>query len=322
MTAPVVVAARGLQKSYGEVVAVRGIDFEIGAGEFFGFLGPNGAGKTTTMSMLQAVARRTGGQLEVLGLDPAVDGKRIRQRIGVCPQEDNLDPDLQVRDNLLVYARYFGVPRREARRRAQELLALMQLEHKADVAVSELSGGMKRRLTLARSLVNEPELVILDEPSTGLDPQARHLIWQKLRQLRERGCTLLLTTHYMDEAERLCDRLVVMDRGRILASGAPAALIEEHVGREVVELTLPFAGSSATPPEETSTGREAEDVALRLELTPVRSGDQWVFFFRDPADPRLDRLTQHARQRAWSCRVRRAGLEDVFLQLTGRELLD
>jgi len=303
-----IVVARGLEKRYGDFVAVRGIDFSIAPGEFFGFLGPNGAGKTSTMRMLQAVARPSGGHLEVLGLDPAVDGKAVRQRIGVCPQEDNLDPDLRVRDNLLVYARYFGIPQTRARRRTDELLALMQLEEKADVSVYALSGGMKRRLTIARSLINEPEMVLLDEPSTGLDPQARHLIWQKLRLLRERGVTLILTTHYMDEAERLCDRVVVMDHGHILAEGQPAALIAEHVGSEVVELTLPEAREGAL-----TTGLPLDAVHR------VRAGDQCVFFFRE-ARPVMDDLLQRARELGVPCLLRRAGLEDVFLELTGREL--
>jgi lipooligosaccharide transport system ATP-binding protein len=302
------VEARALRKTYADLVAVDGIDFAIEAAECFGFLGPNGAGKTSTIRMLQAVAEPTGGTLRVLGLDPSTQGKEVRRRIGVCPQEDNLDPDLRVRDNLLVYGRYFQLDRGAVAARADELLRFVGLEEKAMAQVTELSGGMKRRLVLARALVNQPELLVLDEPTTGLDPQARHLIWQKLRELKQRGVTMVLTTHYMEEAERLCDRLVIMDQGRILEGGKPAELVARHVGHEVVELR--FAD-------------EAEaDLLQGLDLDGVeseRAGDVRVFFFREPS-PRIAALTERALRAGVSALVRRAGLEDVFLKLTGREL--
>ncbi|HOU94165.1 MAG TPA: ABC transporter ATP-binding protein, partial [Polyangiaceae bacterium] len=240
-----VVEARGLVKRYGDLVAVAGIDLSVRRGECFGLLGANGAGKTTTLRMIQAVSPPSGGNLRVLGLDPVRDGKRVRARLGVCAQDDNLDPDLTVLENLLVYGSYFPQPRAVTRARAQELLTFMALEEKRDRRLRELSGGMKRRLMIARALMNDPEVFVLDEPTTGLDPAARHLIWQKIRELAGRGVTMLLTTHYMDEAERLCDRLVIMDRGRVLAEDAPRALIERHVGHEVVELRVPAAEEAA-----------------------------------------------------------------------------
>jgi lipooligosaccharide transport system ATP-binding protein len=302
------VVAKDLRKVYGDLVAVAGVDFTIAPGECFGFLGPNGAGKTSTIRMLQAVAVPTGGSLRVLGLDPVTDGKEVRRRIGVCPQEDNLDPDLRVRDNLLVYGRYFQLERALCARRADELLVFVGLEEKKKAQVTELSGGMKRRLVLARALVNAPELLVLDEPTTGLDPQARHLIWQKLRELKQRGVTMVLTTHYMEEAERLCDRLVIMDQGKILEHGTPLELVRKHVGHEVVELRYPDE-------------REAEVLAA-LDVDGVeteRAGDMRAFFFREPS-PRIAELTQHALTLGVPALVRRAGLEDVFLKLTGREL--
>jgi lipooligosaccharide transport system ATP-binding protein len=302
------VEAEGLRKTYGELVAVDGIDFAIEPAECFGFLGPNGAGKTSTIRMVQAVAEPTAGRLRVLGLDPGVDGKEVRRRIGVCPQEDNLDPDLRVRDNLLVYGRYFQLEQALVAKRADELLAFVGLEEKAKAQVTELSGGMKRRLVLARALVNQPELLVLDEPTTGLDPQARHLLWQKLRELKQRGVTMVLTTHYMEEAERLCDRLVVMDQGKILEAGAPKALVQKHVGAEVVELRYP--------------DEEQPELLAGLDLDGVeseRAGDMRVFFFREPS-PRIAALTERAQKAGIAVLVRRAGLEDVFLKLTGREL--
>ena len=240
-----VVEAVGLEKSYGEMRAVRGVDFSVKRGECFGFLGPNGAGKTTTMRMVQAVAAPTAGRLSVLGMDPVSDGKRVRAAIGVCPQTDNLDPDLTVIENLHVYGRYFPQPKTTTQARSEELLTFVALSEKRDRRIAELSGGMKRRLAIARALINEPELLILDEPTTGLDPQARHLVWQKLRELSDRGVTMLLTTHYMDEAERLCDRLVVMDEGRILDEGAPRALVSRLPIRAVPWATR--CSSSAFP---------------------------------------------------------------------------
>src|SRR3954470_22669108 len=230
------ISARGLRKSFGDFEAVRGIDVEVRRAEAFGFLGPNGAGKTSTMRMVAAVSPPSGGELRVLGLDPAADGSAIRARLGVCPQEDTLDTELSVRENLLVYGRYFGLGRREVAERADELLDFFQLGERRDDKVDNLSGGMKRRLTIARSLVNDPELLLLDEPTTGLDPQARHLLWDKLFRLKQQGVTLVLTTHYMDEAEQLCDRLVVMDGGLIAARGSPAELIRDYSTREVTEL--------------------------------------------------------------------------------------
>jgi lipooligosaccharide transport system ATP-binding protein len=307
MSEPAVVA-RALVKRYGELCAVNGVDFEIRAGECFGFLGPNGAGKTSTMRMMQAVATPTSGTLTVLGLDVARDGKRVRRRIGVCPQEDNLDVDLRVRDNLIVYGGYFGMARAEREQRADELLAFVSLEDRAGARVPELSGGMKRRLTIARALVSRPELLILDEPTTGLDPQARQMLWHKLRELKGGGVTMVLSTHYMEEAERLCDRLVIMDRGRILTEGAPAELVDEHVGREVVELHASEADQAR--------------VLDGLELAGVggeRTDDTRALFFRGE-DARVAEIGERARRAGVPFLARRAGLEDVFLQLTGREL--
>lgn len=231
--------ARGLIKRFGDFTAVDGIDLEVAPGEAFGFLGPNGAGKSSTMRMISCVSMPTSGELRILGMDPQREGSRIRARLGVCPQLDNLDPDLSVRENLTTYARYFGLSKVEAQRRATELLDFAQLREKADSQVEPLSGGMKRRLTIARAMVNEPDLVLLDEPTTGLDPQARHLLWERLFRLKQRGATLVLTTHYMDEAEQLCDRLVVMDGGRIVAEGSPRSLITTYSTPEVVELRFP-----------------------------------------------------------------------------------
>ncbi|MDX6645128.1 MAG: lipooligosaccharide transport system ATP-binding protein, partial [Miltoncostaeaceae bacterium] len=246
MTGPAeAVRARGLSKSFGAVPAVRGIDFTIAARECFGFLGPNGAGKTTTMRMLGCQSPRAGGELTVLGMDPEREPRQLKRRLGVVPQEANLDLELTVRENLLVYARYFDIPKGVARERADALLAFVQLGERADDEVDRLSGGMKRRLQIARALINAPDLILLDEPTTGLDPQARHLVWERLRELKRRGTTLVLTTHYMDEAAQLCDRLVIMDDGRIVREGAPAALVAEVVGREVLELRL--APADMTP---------------------------------------------------------------------------
>ncbi|HWB37522.1 MAG TPA: ABC transporter ATP-binding protein, partial [Rugosimonospora sp.] len=228
--------ARNLVKRFGDFTAVAGIDVDVSAGEAFGFLGPNGAGKSSTMRMIGCVSQPTSGELRILGMDPRRDGTSIRARLGVCPQQDSLDPELTVKENLVTYARYFGIPRRVAKVRADELLEFVQLTDRAGSKVEPLSGGMKRRLTIARALVNEPEIVLLDEPTTGLDPQARHLVWERLFRLKQQGVTLVLTTHYMDEAEQLCDRLVVMDGGKIVAEGSPRTLIEQYSTREVVEL--------------------------------------------------------------------------------------
>ncbi|GAA3272440.1 MULTISPECIES: ABC transporter ATP-binding protein [Dactylosporangium] len=302
------IAATGLVKRFGEFTAVDGIDVRVAPGEAFGFLGPNGAGKSSTMRMIGCVSRPTGGSLRILGLDAARDGPAIRARLGVCPQLDTLDPELTVLENLVVYARYFGIPRRVARERARELLDFVQLTDRADAKVEPLSGGMKRRLTIARALVNEPDLVLLDEPTTGLDPQARHLVWERLFRLKQRGVTLVLTTHYMDEAEQLCDRLVVMDGGRIVAEGAPRELIERHSTREVVEVR--FAADDA------DLAGKLDGVGERVEALPDR-----VLVYTHDGDGALAEIAARGLAPS-STLVRRGSLEDVFLQLTGRTLVE
>jgi lipooligosaccharide transport system ATP-binding protein len=257
------VVATGLVKRFGQFVAVDGVDFEIVRGECFGFLGPNGAGKTSTMRMISCMSPVSEGTLRVLGMDPARDGTRIRARLGLVPQEDSLDLELTVLDNLIVYARYFDIPRAEARRRAADLLEFAQLSERAHDKVDPLSGGMKRRLTIARALVSQPDLLILDEPTTGLDPQARHLLWDRLYRLKQEGVTLVVTTHYMEEAEQLCDRLVIMDHGRFAAHGTPRELIERYSTREVVELRF------ATPDEQ-ARALPLGELAQRLEVLPDR----------------------------------------------------
>jgi lipooligosaccharide transport system ATP-binding protein len=304
------VRARALSKRFDDFTAVDGIDFDVQPGEVFGFLGPNGAGKSSTMRMIACVSPATGGELRVLDADPATDGARIRARLGVVPQEDNLDTELSVADNLIIYGRYFGIPRAVLRERVSELLDFVQLGDRAASKVDPLSGGMKRRLTIARALVNEPDLLLLDEPTTGLDPQARHLVWERLYRLKQEGVTQVLTTHYMDEAERLCDRLVVMDNGRIVDEGTPAALIERHVTREVIELRL--AGSDpggATVDSIRRQGHRAEALTDRV-LVYADDGDAVL------ADLLADGL------RPASILVRRSTLEDVFLILTGRTLIE
>ncbi|MFJ1765217.1 ABC transporter ATP-binding protein [Amycolatopsis sp. NPDC088138] len=306
---PALVQAKALVKRFGEFEAVRGIDVEVRRGEAFGFLGPNGAGKSSTMRMIACVSPRTDGDLRVLGLDPDAAGPRIRARLGVVPQLDNLDVELTVRENLIVYARYFGLSRAVAKRKAAELLEFAQLTDRADDKVDPLSGGMKRRLTIARSLVNDPELLLLDEPTTGLDPQARHLLWDRLFRLKAQGTTLIVTTHYMDEAEQLCDRLVVMDHGRIAAEGSPAELISRYSTREVVELR--FASG-----EQESAAVQVEGLAERVEVLPDR-----VLLYSNNGEAALEGT--HARGlRPLSSLVRRSSLEDVFLRLTGRTLVD
>ncbi|HEX3304733.1 MAG TPA: ABC transporter ATP-binding protein [Streptosporangiaceae bacterium] len=301
--------AQGLVKRFGDFTAVDGIDVEVRRGEAFGFLGPNGAGKSSTMRMIGCVSPPTEGVLEILGLDPRRDGPRIRARLGVCPQLDNLDIELTVRENLTTYARFFGIPRKVARRRADELLEFVQLSERADSKVEPLSGGMKRRLTIARAMVNQPEMVLLDEPTTGLDPQARHLVWERLFRLKQQGVTLVLTTHYMDEAEQLCDRLVVMDGGRIAAEGSPRDLIEQYSTREVVELR--FAAESQEPYAEKLAG-----LGERLEVLPDR-----VLLYVDDGDEAAAEVQRRSLMPA-SVLVRRSSLEDVFLHLTGRTLVD
>ena len=304
------VEGRALTKSFGRFVAVDGIDFLVEAGEAFGFLGPNGAGKSSTMRMIGCVSPVSGGELRVLGMDPAVDGPAIRSRLGSVPQEDNLDTELTVWDNLFIYGRYFGLPRNVIRERAEELLGFLQLADRRNSRVDPLSGGMKRRLTVARALMNQPELLLLDEPTTGLDPQARHLLWERLYQLKNDGVTLVLTTHYMDEAEQLCDRLVIMDRGRIAAEGSPRQLIERHCTREVVELR--FASDEAR----TDALPRIKELGERLELLADR-----VIVYTDEGDAAVTALATDNVEPA-SVLVRRATLEDVFLTLTGRSLED
>ena len=304
-----VIAARALRKTYKELVAVDDISFEVSPGESFGLLGPNGAGKSTTMRMLGAVSTRTSGDLDILGLDPNDFGPEVRSRLGVVPQSDNLDTELKVRENLIVYGRYFGIPRSVIAKRADELLEFAQLSDRAKSRVDDLSGGMKRRLTIARALVNEPRILLLDEPTTGLDPQARHVLWDRLFRLKEQGTTLVLTTHYMDEAEQLCDRLVVIDKGVIMAEGSPAALIREYSSREVLELRF-------------GTDRNVDAVASlqgigdRIETLPDR-----VLVFVHDGEHALEEVTRRGIEPLTSL-VRRSSLEDVFLRLTGRTLVE
>ncbi|MCG5213521.1 ABC transporter ATP-binding protein [Streptosporangium sp. KLBMP 9127] len=303
------ILARGLAKRFGDFTAVDGIDVSVAPGEAFGFLGPNGAGKSSTMRMISCVSLPTSGELRIFGMDPAVDGSAIRARLGVCPQLDNLDPDLSVRENLTTYARYFGLSRAEARRRADELLEFARLTEKAGSRVEPLSGGMKRRLTIARAMVNDPELVLLDEPTTGLDPQARHLLWERLFRLKQQGTTLVLTTHYMDEAEQLCDRLVVMDGGRIVAEGSPRALIETYSTAEVVELRF----GQIRPADIVG---KLEGIGERADPLPDR-----VLLYTADGDAAVAEVTRRGLQPS-SVLVRRSTLEDVFLHLTGRTLVD
>ena len=308
--AEALVTACGLVKRFGQLTAVDGIDVEVRRGEAFGFLGPNGAGKSSTMRMIGCVSPRSGGELRVLGMDPDRDGPHIRARLGVVPQQDNLDSELTVRQNLHVYGRYFGLTKSHVRAKATELLAFAQLTDRADDEVERLSGGMKRRLTIARSLINDPELLLLDEPTTGLDPQARHLLWDRLVRLKHNGVTLIITSHYMDEAEQLCDRLVVMDRGRIAAEGSPGELISRYCTREVVELRFsPCADTTAM--EDQLAG-----LADRIEVLPDR-----VLLYATDGEAVLSAV--HTRGvNPMSSLVRRSTLEDVFLRLTGRTLVD
>ena len=311
---PPLILARGLTKKFGAFTAVDAIDFQVAPGESFGFLGPNGAGKTSTMRMIGCVSAATDGTLTVLGLDPALDGPRIRARIGVVPQQDTLDTELSVRENLVIYGRYFDLSYREAGRRADELLDFVQLTDWAKSKVEPLSGGMKRRVTIARSLINEPSLLLLDEPTTGLDPQARHQVWDRLYRLKQQGVTLVLTTHYMDEAEQLCDRLVVMDKARIVAEGTPRQLIEEYSTREVLELRFPV-GVQETLDAELDALIDGTN-ARRLERLPDR-----VLVYAE--DGEAANATAHERGlRPESVLVRRSSLEDVFLRLTGRSLVE
>ncbi len=303
------VIAHALTKRFGDFTAVDSIDFEVQQGEAFGFLGPNGAGKSSTMRMIGAVSPITSGSLSVLGLDPATQGPELRARIGVVPQEDSLDVELTVAENLMIYGRYFGLARSVIRPRIEELLDFVQLNGKRDEKVDRLSGGMKRRLTIARSLINQPELLILDEPTTGLDPQARHVLWDRLYRLKQDGVTLIVTTHYMDEAEQLCDRLVVMDQARIVAEGAPADLIVQHSTREVLEMRFP-------PGTQEDNIAQLGGLADRMEILPDR-----VLLYTPDAD--AISTEAHARGIRPVAQVsRRSSLEDVFLKLTGRSLVE
>ncbi len=301
--------AEGLVKRFGAFTAVDGIDFDVQPGEAFGFLGPNGAGKSSTMRMIGSTSPVSGGTLRLFGLDPATHGREIRKRLGVVPQLDSLDSELTVEENLIIYGRYFDLSRAEARRRAGELLEFVQLSDRAKSRVEPLSGGMKRRVTIARSLINQPDLLLLDEPTTGLDPQARHILWDRLYRLKQQGVTLVLTTHYMDEAEQLCDRLVVMDAGRIVAEGSPRQLIEQHATREVLELRFP-AGANA------DNEHFAVGLGERHELLPDR-----ILVYANDGDQALASVIA-AGAKPESALVRRSTLEDVFLHLTGRTLVE
>ena len=303
------ISAVALSKRFAGFTAVDAVDFSVARGESFGFLGPNGAGKSSTMRMVGAVSPVSSGRLRILGLDPAEQGPAIRSRLGVVPQLDNLDSELTVWENLYIYGRYFGLPRRVLKPKIDELLDFAQLTDRARDKVEPLSGGMKRRLTIARSLINDPEILLLDEPTTGLDPQARHILWDRLYRLKHQGVTLVLTTHYMDEAEQLCDRLVVMDHGRIVAEGSPQQLIAEHVSREVAELRFGIDANAAAAERVSDLGERVEVLADRLLL------------YTDDGEAAL-RAVHERGLRPVSTLVRRASLEDVFLRLTGRSLVD
>ncbi len=313
VSAPVI-AARDLVKAYRvkgkpDFLAVDGLSFDVAPGESFGLLGPNGAGKSTTMKMIGAVSARSGGELSILGLDPDRYGPEIRSRLGVVPQQDTLDGELNVRENLYIYGRYFGLPAKVCRQKAEELLAFAQLGDKATSKVEQLSGGMKRRLTIARGLINDPRILLLDEPTTGLDPQARHVLWDRLFRLKEQGTTLVLTTHYMDEAEQLCDRLVVVDKGRIMAEGTPASLIREHSSREVLEVRFGSAHN-------VGAAERMHGIGDRVEVLP----DRVLVYARD-GEAALEQVGARDLHPITSL-VRRSSLEDVFLRLTGRSLIE
>jgi lipooligosaccharide transport system ATP-binding protein len=303
------ILASGLTKKFGDFTAVDAIDFQVRRGESFGLLGPNGAGKSTTMRMIATTMKRTGGELSILGKDPNSDGPEIRAHLGVVPQQDNNDPELTVRENLYAYGRYFGLPRSYLTPKIEELLDFAQLQEKRDNKVEALSGGMKRRLTIARGLVNEPEIYMLDEPTTGLDPQARHILWDRLFRLKEQGVTLVITTHYMDEAEQLCDRLIVMDKGRIMAEGSPAELIATYSSREVLEVRFGSERNAALAPI-------MDGVADRVEVLPDR-----ILLYAASGEEVLARIHAKGLQPVTSL-VRRSSLEDVFLRLTGRSLVE
>ena len=308
--------ATGLTKRYGDFTAVDGIDFSVARGESFGLLGPNGAGKSTTMRMIAATSSRSAGTISVAGLDPEKNGPEVRAKLGVIPQQDNLDEELSVRENIIMYGRYFGLPRRWLNTKTEELLEFAQLSHKATARVEDLSGGMKRRLTIARALVNEPEILLLDEPTTGLDPQARHVLWDRLFRLRELGTTLVLTTHHMDEAEQLCERLIVVDQGRIMAEGSPSALISKHSTREVLELRFGMDRNQEQAEQLTALLSSASVGFSHVEVLPDR-----LLVYASSAESALERIHSVGMQPITSL-VRRSSLEDVFLRLTGRTLVD
>lgn len=303
------IQARGLTKKYGDFTAVDGIDFEVAKGESFGLLGPNGAGKSTTMRIIAATSRRTSGTISILGRDPEEHGPQVRAHLGVVPQQDNLDTELTVSENLYIYGRYFGLSKKFVRDKVNELLAFAQLEEKRDVKVEALSGGMKRRLTIARALVSEPDILMLDEPTTGLDPQARHILWDRLFRLKEDGVTLIITTHFMDEAEQLCDRLIVMDKGKIMAEGSPAQLIRQYATREVLEVRFGSDRNQQVAPV-------LRELCDRIEELPDR-----ILLYVEDGEALLERIVAKKLHPTTSL-VRRSSLEDVFLRLTGRSLIE
>lgn len=305
----VVIRAKDLRKSYKDFVAVDGINFEVYRGESFGLLGPNGAGKSTTMKMISSVSQRTSGELEILGKEPNTQGPEIRAHLGVVPQKDLLDRELKVWENLMVYGRYFGLSRKWLKVKIEELLDFAQLKEKRNARADDLSGGMQRRLAIARGLVNEPEILLLDEPTTGLDPQARHILWDRLFRLKEQGVTLVITTHYMDEAEQLCDRLIVMDKGQIMAEGSPAELIKQYSSKEVVELRF------GTDKNE-QVAKDLKGMGERMEILPDR-----ILIYAEKGEELLSRIIESGKEPVTSL-VRRSSLEDVFLRLTGRTLID
>ena len=305
----VVIHAKDLRKTYKDFVAVDGINFDVYRGESFGLLGPNGAGKSTTMKMISSVSQRTSGDLEILGKEPNTQGPEIRAHLGVVPQKDLLDRELKVWENLMVYGRYFGLSRKWLKVKIEELLDFAQLQDKRNAKADDLSGGMQRRLAIARGLVNEPEILLLDEPTTGLDPQARHILWDRLFRLKEQGVTLVITTHYMDEAEQLCDRLIVMDKGQIMAEGSPAELIKKYSSREVVELRF------GTDKNE-QVAKDLEGMGERMEILPDR-----ILIYAEKGEELLTKIIEAGKHPVTSL-VRRSSLEDVFLRLTGRTLID
>jgi len=303
------ITATELTKKYGEFIAVDGVNFTVRRGESFGLLGPNGAGKSTTMKMIAATSQRTGGDLVILGKDPNTQGPEIRAHLGVVPQQDNLDRELKVWENLMVYGRYFGLSRKWLKGKIEELLEFAQLVEKRNNKTEELSGGMKRRLTIARGLINEPEILLLDEPTTGLDPQARHILWDRLFRLKEQGVTLVITTHYMDEAEQLCDRLMVMDKGKIMAEGSPAELIKKYSSKEVLEVRFGSENNIVV-------AEKLKGVGERLEVLPDR-----ILVYAQSGEKCLEQIVKLGLEPVTSL-VRRSSLEDVFLRLTGRTLVE